>query len=145
MSERTVSAGSPEIKKEGGLGNRRVGHGNKGGAGPEHRATPPQVPESKQRQTQHSDKGESPENTLSEISLTQKSACSIYIKLYNRKTSLWWKKNSGGWLPPGGGRGQGLSGKGHEGTFEGDGNVLYLHRGLGHTSICIYQISWNNS
>lgn len=35
---------------------------------------------------------ESPHVTLSERSLTQKSSCSIYIKLYSRKTSQWWKK-----------------------------------------------------
>ena len=29
--------------------------------------------------------------------------------------------------------GQGLSGKGHEGTFWGIGNILYLERGLSYT------------
>ena len=34
--------------------------------------------------------------------------------------------------------GKGLPGKRHEGTFEGDGHVLCLERGLGCTRICFY-------
>lgn len=84
---------------------------------------------------------ESPDMTLSERSLMQKSSCSIYGKLYSRKTIDSSGKKSGWWLPQGVCGRQGLAGKEHEETFGGDDNVLYLNRGLGHTSVCFCQKS----
>ena len=67
-------------------GGRGMGNKGEGGARAQGRSL------RKDRHNTDTNVDESPGMTLSERSRTQKSACSIYIKLYSRETGRWWKK-----------------------------------------------------
>lgn len=62
----------------------------------------------------------------------------IHVKFYNRQNLLGENQNTYClWRE----RGQGLLEKGHEWTFQGDSNVLWVDRGLGCCShICMYVV-----
>lgn len=74
---------------------------------------------------------------LSEKRQTQKSTYCIISFIWTSiigKTNPWWKESNSlcFWK-----RWWELTGKGHEGNFSSDGNVLYLDLGEGNMSICI--------
>lgn len=64
------------------------------------------------------------------------------MNFYNRQTNLWFKKNRV-WLGMNGVGWKQETGKGHEGSIQGDGNVLDLNSNVDNMHECICQYSLN--